>query len=64
MLKNYVCKAKKIICTSDFVYDGLFLLGVSILIATNFVVNVVFGAYSVALFLVALSIYLSNTKKK
>ena len=62
--KKLISKLKKTICTSVFVLDGLFILGILILIATNFIVNIVFGMYSLAVFLIAFSIYLSNTKLK
>ncbi len=62
-LNKALKKIKRAICTKVFVLDGLFLIGVITLLVTNFIVNHVFGLYSVALFLIGLSIYLSNTKE-
>lgn len=62
--KKLMNKLKKTICTNEFALDGLFVVGILMLIATNFIVNAVFGLYSLSVFLIALSIYLSNTKLK
>lgn len=62
-LKNILNKLKNTICAMTFVLDSIFFIGVIILILTNFIVNPVFGLYSVALFLIGLSVYLANTKE-
>ncbi|MDA3732116.1 hypothetical protein PBV87_11540 [Niameybacter massiliensis] len=63
-IKEKINRLKKAIFCKSIALDSLFLMGTVILIATNFMVNVIFGMYSVAFLLIALSIYLSLSIKK
>ncbi|OPD29752.1 hypothetical protein AL713_15995 [Clostridium botulinum] len=59
--KNLINKIKRTITNKIFILDSLFLIGLFIIIFTNFRININFGLYFLGATLICLSIYISNT---
>lgn len=55
---------QKTVFNELFIKDSLFLMGVFIIITTNFLINLLFGAYFLGLSLIAFSVFLDKSTKK